>query len=78
MTAEDKSQYVYVDKVIIIKPVWSRHKTTDTRRKLLGVEFNNGTIWWPKDDELQHIQETKAIVHKHNLKFKDLDKEGKK
>jgi hypothetical protein len=46
---------------------------TDTRRKLLCVQFSDGSIWYPKELELKAIGEKFQEIHTHNLQYPNID-----
>ena len=61
---------------IDLRPVvekYNKWKETDHRRKLLAVKFNDGSVWYPKDDDLRIIEQGKDHVHKHNFQFENID-----
>lgn len=52
---------------------YQKWKETDHRRKLLAVKFSDGSVWYPKDDDLRIIEQGKDHVFKHNTKFANID-----
>lgn len=52
----------------------STHYTTDYRRKVLCVHFDDGSWWVPKDGELEELKAKKREVKNHNYQFPDPDK----
>jgi len=52
----------------------STHETTDYRRRVLCVHFDNGFFWVPKDKEINELVAKKREAFKWNIQFPDPDK----
>jgi hypothetical protein len=48
----------------------------DKRRKLLVVTFNDGSEWYPKNDDLTAIKDMYTELIKHNSQYHDPEKRG--
>lgn len=53
----------------------NKWKITDKRRIIFYVEFNNGGVWYPKDNEIKLLNEAMLFCFDNNIKYKNLDKE---
>lgn len=74
MDIKDKSKYIFFKETATIEPEFNRNwKVTDKRRKLMYVEFSNGTIWFPKDIEIELIIAKKHECWDHNKQYPNID-----
>lgn len=48
---------------------------SDTRRIIFFVKFNDGSIWYPKDEEIKLLSNSREICFQHNIKFPNIDKD---
>jgi hypothetical protein len=72
----DFSKIIRVDEIRLenVECQRSTHSTTDYRRKVLCVHFDNGFFWVPKDKDIDELVAKKDEAFKWNMQFPDPDK----
>lgn len=76
-TKERRVFFKEIDLRLVVEK-YNKWKETDHRRKLLAVKFNDGSIWYPRDYDIDLILKAKETVHKHNTQFPNIDKPDEK
>jgi len=51
--------------------------TTDTRRQIVAIEFNNGSIWYPRYKDWKFIESKMKEAYNHNKQFPNIDEVSK-
>jgi len=69
---------IYFQGIEVIQAEYNnKWKVSDTRRIIFFVKFKNGTIWFPRDDEIEMIKQSKQKCFEHNIQYPNLDNEQK-
>lgn len=74
---EEKEKKVYFKKTHFIKAEYNnKWKVDDKRRIIFYVEFSDGSVWYPKDEEIKIIEDARKICFNNNIKYPNLDNEN--